>query len=106
MVRPIGQQMGVATGCAVVYDYWTRAGGCAWEPTADGSQVYTRYAPAVIIYLQRRRWYGLDAREEPVYVHQRGVGALVHPSEIVGVLDGPEGGLVTIDVASLGGAGA
>ncbi len=95
------QTCGPRTGAAIVEDWWVRVSATVWE--IHGPVLLTRQSPVVTQYVARRLSRGLDATAEPVYVHQDGLGYLVAACEIEGVLDGPEQGLVTIDVAALGG---
>lgn len=92
---------GLRTGAATVEDWWVRVSATVWD--LHGGVLVTRQSPAVTQYVARRLSQGLDATLEPVYVHQDGLGYLVAAPEIEGVLDGPEQGLVTLDLSALGG---
>lgn len=85
--------MGIANGPAMLDGRWADVSGHSWEVvgvTPDGRPcaIRTHHSPAVILYVSRlQRGAPELLLDDPLYVHQRGIGALVHPTEVCGVLD-------------------
>ena len=82
--------VGLRAGPARVEDYWDTVIGQPWRVTRgpDGlpQAVWTKQSPAVTAYVARLCLCPTLFSDRPIYIHQEGLGHLVHPMEIEGTM--------------------